>query len=137
MFAVLHVQLKLWYMYVVCLVVPSHLMSQGCHTPQLQLSFSQRCGITRTLDHLRIGIHVQQKLSSTSHTLCYMVVALLLTKLRLGVHACRVMQQNQECIPNVLALFLGDTGIGHPDEVCSIFLQSACPMLREGSCKIL
>ena len=28
------------------------------------------------------------------------------------------MQQNQECIPNVLAVFLGDAGIGHPDEVC-------------------
>ena len=27
------------------------------------------------------------------------------------------MQQNQECIPNVLAVFLGDSGIGHPDEV--------------------
>ncbi len=30
---------------------------------------------------------------------------------------CRVMQQNQEYIPNVLAVFLGDSGMGHPDEV--------------------
>lgn len=69
-----------------------------------------------------------------------MIVALLLTKLRLGVHACRVMQQNQECIPNVLALFLGDTGIGHPDEVCSICLQSTdpcCVKAAAKSCKLL
>ena len=30
---------------------------------------------------------------------------------------CRVMQQNQEYIPNGLAVFLGDSGMGHPDEV--------------------
>ena len=33
------------------------------------------------------------------------------------VCACRVLQQNSEYIPNVLAVFLGDAGIGHPDEV--------------------
>ena len=27
------------------------------------------------------------------------------------------MQQNQEYIPHVLAVFLGDSGMGHPDEV--------------------
>ena len=32
---------------------------------------------------------------------------------------CRVMQQNQEYIPHVLAVFLGDSGMGHPDEVRS------------------
>lgn len=29
------------------------------------------------------------------------------------------MQQNQEYIPNVLAVFLGDSGMGHPDEASS------------------
>lgn len=27
------------------------------------------------------------------------------------------MQQNQEYIPHVLAVFLGESGMGHPDEV--------------------
>lgn len=30
---------------------------------------------------------------------------------------CRVMQQNQQYIPQVLAVFLGESGMGHPDEV--------------------
>ena len=32
---------------------------------------------------------------------------------------CRVMQQNQEYLPKVLAVFLGDCGMGHPDEACT------------------
>lgn len=34
-----------------------------------------------------------------------------------NMRVCRVMQQNQEYIPNVLAVFLGNAGMGHPDEV--------------------
>ncbi|KAL0051899.1 hypothetical protein WJX82_004175 [Trebouxia sp. C0006] len=43
------------------------------------------------------------------------VSALLETYVRFS----KVMQQNQEYIPNVLAVFLGDSGMGHPDEAVS------------------
>lgn len=33
--------------------------------------------------------------------------------------SCRVMQQNQQYIPQALAVFLGESGMGHPDEVSS------------------
>jgi len=29
----------------------------------------------------------------------------------------RVLQQQPQCLPRVLALFLGKRGMGHPDEV--------------------
>lgn len=50
----------------------------------------------------------------------------------LWLSSCRVMQQNQEYIPNVLAVFLGDSGMGHSDEVSS--LSPACPTLHSQLC---
>ncbi|KAL3158478.1 hypothetical protein ABBQ38_010710 [Trebouxia sp. C0009 RCD-2024] len=43
------------------------------------------------------------------------VAALLETYVRFS----KVMQQNQEYIPHVLAVFLGESGMGHPDEAVS------------------
>ena len=36
---------------------------------------------------------------------------------------CRVLQQNQDYIPNVLAVFLGSSGMGHPDEVIILVIS--------------
>ena len=33
------------------------------------------------------------------------------------VAPCRVVQQHMQHAPKLLALFLGDSGMGHPDEV--------------------
>ena len=42
-------------------------------------------------------------------------------KLLIGcVTPCRVVQQHMQNAPKLLALFLGDSGIGHPDEVSLI-----------------
>ena len=66
-----------------------------------------------------------------------------------GVCVCafRVLQQNSEYIPNVLAVFLGDAGIGHPDEVSQCdawhihtsiwYWQMSCHSIDTACCLLL
>lgn len=65
---------------------------------------------TGELGQLALGL-MQTDVPASGHRL----VALAL--MESYVRYSRVLQQNTQCLPKVLEVFLGDKGIGHPDKV--------------------